>query len=326
MLPPWLTGASERLQQARDTGRLPASLLIHEDVGAGGRALAEHVVQLVLCPEAAAPCGRCASCRRVQKAEHPDFHLVLPDPELKTDRISVDQVRAVGATLALSSYEGQGSCVVLAPADAMTREAANALLKTLEEPRPHAHLVLLTSQPSRLPATIRSRCLVLRARSPDRATALEWLQASRPAARGDWEAVLDVLGVAPLEALDHDPPTLRALRDDVVATVKDALGGRMDIVRVADRWTRDELPLRLRAVENCLTRLALEGGQGGRQGAEMRPGTHLSGGDPDINIATALRLIDDVRELQRQMAATGLNKPLAVERHLWRLSGARATA
>ncbi|MGC4027813.1 MAG: DNA polymerase III subunit [Steroidobacteraceae bacterium] len=325
-LPDWLQGPRDRLVGAQRAGRLPAALLIHEDPGAGGSLLALQFARQLLCRDHRAmglACGECPRCRRVQQGEHPDIHHIVPDPELKSGQISVDQIREAAALLAMTAYEGGGSLVVIRPADAMTRAAGNALLKTLEEPRAGAHLVLLTTQPSRLPATVRSRCLVLRAVAPSRTEALAWLARQRAAAPGDWEAALDVLGNAPLAALDHDPAALRALRDDCLQVLAQAAAGRLDIVRIADRWAKDELALRLPAIENCLTRCVLDGveGEGGRR--ELRPGAHLPGRLPDINIATALRLLEGVRELHMQLYAP-LNRPLALECHLWRWSAALA--
>lgn len=320
-LPAWLAPASEQLLAAQRAGRLPAALLVHEDPGAGGGQLALQFALQLLCREPqpdGRACGACARCRRVLAGEHPDLHHVMPDPELKSGQITVDQIREASATLSMTAYEGGASLVVIRPAEAMNRQACNALLKTLEEPRSGAHLLLLTSQPSRLPATVRSRCLVLRAAAPSRQQALEWL---RSQGEGDWEAALDVLGEAPLAALEHDPAQLRALRDEVWQVLAQAATGRLDIVRVADRWAKDELPLRVSALENCLTRCALAAAEGSGTTAEMRRGTHLPEAIPAINIATALRLLDGVRELRFQLG-TSLNKPLAVERQLWRLGGA----
>lgn len=308
---PWLADATRRLDAARDADRLPAALLIHEARGLGAQQLAVHFAQLRLCAGNAPACGQCTHCRRVAQGEHPDFVLIGPDPESKLGQISVDQVRALARQLSLSSYEGRGTVVVLQPADALNRNAANALLKTLEEPRADAHLLLVTAAPSLLPATIRSRCQKLAVPAPDRETALAWLGEQQPAHRADWPAVLDVLGVAPMEALAADVPHLLALRRDVLAVLQDASQGRVDVIRTAEAWAKDEPALRLRCIENCLTGQLLA----------MRSGARLQGGPLDINIGPALRLLDSLREMQRDLA-TSLNKPLALERHLWLLNRA----
>jgi len=298
-----------QLRAAHAAGRLPPGLLIHEAPGTGGRSLALYFAQLLLCTGATPACGQCSGCRRVQHNEHPDFRLVEPDAESKLGQITIDQVRAIAEQLALSSYEGRGSCVVIDPAHALNRNAANALLKTLEEPRRDAHLVLLTSSPSLLPPTVRSRCQKLSLPAPDAAQTLAWLNEQQPGHRAQWPAVLEVLGMAPLQALQADVPRLLAMRDEILQVLSEAATGRLDVIRTADTWAKDELPLRLTCIENCLTARVLA----------MRAGARLQDGGLDINIGQAVRILDDVRKLQSQLA-TSLNKPLAVEDQLWRLS------
>jgi DNA polymerase-3 subunit delta' len=245
----------------------------------------------------------------VVSREHPDFIALNPDPESKLGQITVDQVRAVSEQLSLSSYEGRGTCVVIEPAHALNRNASNALLKTLEEPRRDAHLVLVTSSPSLLPATVRSRCLRLSLPIPDRDQVLTWLSTEQPQHRAQWPAVLEVLGVAPLEAARADVSRLLTLRDEMLRVLEGAAAGRIDVLRVADTWAKDDLALRLTCIENCLTARVLA----------MRAGARLQDGGLDINIGPALRILDDVRRLQGQLA-TSLNKPLAVEDQLWRIN------
>ena len=310
---PWLEPAAAQLQAAHAAGRLPTALLIHEAPGTGARQLATLFAQLRFCTASQPPCGQCSHCRRVGQGEHPDFLVVEPDAEKSRLRqISVQQTRDIARQLALSSYEGRGTVLVIQPADAMNRNAANALLKTLEEPRPDAHLLLLTTMPSQLPATIRSRCQKLAVTPPDRATALAWLTAQRPQHRNDWPAVLDVLGIAPLQALEADVERVRAIHEDLQRLLQAAAQGRIDVIRVAHGWAGEDLPLRLSGLENCLTDRILT----------MRGESRLSGAGRDINMASALRLLTDLAELRQQLAGAALNRPLAIERQLWKLQGA----
>jgi DNA polymerase-3 subunit delta' len=300
---------------AATAGRLPQGLLVHESPGSGGLRLVMRIAQLVLCAGTRPACGECSACQRVERGEHPDLLRVSPKAESKLQQISVDDVRDACEQLVMTSYEGRGSVAVVSPADALNHNAANALLKTLEEPRPNLHVVLVTARPSALPATILSRCLKLRIPPPPRAEVLAWLQGQRPSA--DWAAALDSVGGAALEAQDADPAQLRQLRDDTWRALREAGKGSLDVVRTADAWSRDSLLLRLNCIETYLTRRVLEGPEVNRQSVEMRSGAHLPGPDPDLNIASALTLLEAVKEL-RQQASTTLNKALAVERLLWR--------
>jgi hypothetical protein len=123
-----------------------------------------------------------------------------------------------------------------------------------------------------------------------------------------------LLGVTPLEALAADVPRLLAIRQDTYRLLDDALHGRIDVIRTAEAWARDELPLRLRGLENCLA-AGLLGANDGRRSP--------SGGIA-TDMARALRLLEQLRELQRQLAGAALNRPLALERQLWSLNSAAA--
>ena len=317
-MPPWLQDAAQQLGRARANQRMPHALLLHEAPGAGGALFATYAAQLLLCSGATPACGECRGCQRVARNEHPDYRIIVPDPELKLGQITVDQVRDLGEQLSLSSHEGAGTCVLITPAHALNRFSANSLLKTLEEPRPGVLLILLTSSPSLLPATLRSRCLRLRLPAPDREAALNWLQAQK-GSREDWSAALDVLGIAPLEALGSDVEHLKGIRADVLRVLQDARQGRVDVVRISAQWSQDDLPLRLRCIENCLTGLVLRGAGAARAASELRGGAQLQTAALDINIRGALGLVDGVRELQRQLG-TSLNKTLAVESYLWQMN------
>lgn len=316
---PWFAGPMARVREAHAAGHLAQSLLVHADPGAGGVAFAHRVAQLLLCEagSGAAPCGTCRHCTRIAAGTHPDVALILPLEDSK--QIRVEQVREVLEQLSLTSYEGGASVRIFAPADAINAQAANALLKTLEEPRRDAYLVLVAAQPSLLPATVRSRCLRLRLAVPTYDEALAWLQRIQPSPA--WPAALQVTGVAPFDALGHDPAALQDLRDETWSLLQGMARG-IDVVRTAETWGKDPaLALRLGCVENCLTGLALRRGGELGQSVEMRPAAHLSGPELDINITTVLGLLQQVHELRLQIA-TPLNKGLALERLLWRFSAA----
>ena len=187
---------------------MPHALLIHEAPGTGGDWLAAWTAALVLCGRGkSAPCGECAACRRVAALQHPDVNWVRPQEESR--QIRIEQVRELSAELALTSHGGGYKVGVIAPADALNRFAANALLKTLEEPPSRTLLILVATEPSRLPPTVLSRCQRLQIRAPERADSVAWLNAVRGEA--DWDAALDSLGEAPLQVAQGDPAELAAV-------------------------------------------------------------------------------------------------------------------
>ncbi|MDX1609369.1 MAG: DNA polymerase III subunit delta' [Halofilum sp. (in: g-proteobacteria)] len=184
---PWQSGQWARLQQAQQTGRLPHALLLAAPAGTGLRAFAERWGQARLCRAAheQRPCGQCPACEQSAAGTHPDF--VRLEPEERGKAIGVDAVRALTERVALTAGP-QGKVALIDPADAMTLQAANALLKTLEEPPAGSVILLLSHRASRLPATVRSRCQVLTFGLPPRQAALEWLQQAGVAEAPTWLA------------------------------------------------------------------------------------------------------------------------------------------
>jgi len=279
------------LRAAYANGRMPHALLIHEAPGAGGEWLAGWAAQLVLCGNrAAAPCGACVACRRAGALAHPDLLWLRPLEESR--QIRIEQVRDLSADLALTSHGGGYKVGVIAPADALNRFAANALLKTLEEPPPRTLLVLVAAQPSRLPPTVISRCQRLRAPAPTRGQAVAWLSAARGTA--DWDAALDVLGEAPMLAVQADPKEVAEIGADTRRTLDALALGSAEPVAAAERWARADFPLRLLCCEKWLTERIR---RAGRDSSSLRE---------------LFALVDEVRDLRANLDAP-LNRALALE-------------
>jgi len=155
------------LLRARASGQVHGAYLFEGPPGAGKLALATFFARLLLCKAAtpAGPCGRCHDCHLLAagageggRISHPDLHWVEADG----GRIKIDAVRELRAALALSANEGGRRVGLLPEAEKLRVEAANALLKTLEEPPPGAVLILVASAAELLPRTLRSRTLRLR--------------------------------------------------------------------------------------------------------------------------------------------------------------------
>lgn len=196
-------------QLVRDRERLPHALLLHGMPGVGKSQLALALAEWLLCaqPLAKQACGQCLSCNWLAQGGHPDLCIVEPRVEDACDKprrsmqlISVDDIRMATDMLALSSHQGGWRVVLIRPAEAMNAAAANALLKTLEEPPPRVMLILISHQPRRLLPTVRSRCHKLAVPRPDRQVALAWLSEQGLA---DAEALLLEAGGAPLLALEY---------------------------------------------------------------------------------------------------------------------------
>jgi hypothetical protein len=135
--------------------------------------------------------------------------------------------------------------------------------------------------------------------------------------------VLEVVGDAPLRALDSDPAELLALRRETEAQLEAALEGTLEVTPAAERWAeRDGFELRLRCAENWVTRRLYAQLQGGGEVTELHTAAHLPAAISSMNIRGLIRLLDALYELKR-LATTTINKALAVEQLLWQLRAAR---
>jgi len=307
---PWLAGARAQLLAAYQHSRMPHALLIQDAPGAAGTQLALWAAQLMLCsaPTAQGPCTQCPGCTGVMGQRHPDFTRVglLEDSK----QIRIEQARELSADLALASHQGGYKVALIDPADALNWNAANALLKTLEEPPPATLLILVALQPSRLPATVLSRCTRVRIRAPTRAEAIAWLR--QFAGEGPWEAVLEVIGNAPLQASDLDPQGVLEVRDQTLAGLADLGARRADPAQLADHWNRTELALRLACFENWLTDRIRRGLGAGTYSVEMRDGAHPPRPDTGSNVPRLFDLLDQLRAL-RAALSTPVNRSLVLE-------------
>ena len=307
--PPWIGSEMATLAAAHQAGRLPHGLMIHEAPGTGGDWLAQWAARLVLCQSATgAPCGACPNCHRVAAAQHPDLLVLQPIEDSR--QIRIEQVRELSEELALTAHQGAYKVAIITPADTLNRFAANALLKTLEEPPSRTLLMLVVTQPSRLPATILSRCQRIRIRAPARPQAVSWLEASRGA--GDWNAVLDTLGEAPMLAAEADPKAVVQIGAEVRQALEAAAAGGGDPVATADRWARADLPLRLSCIENWLTeRIRIQVGSDGFF-TKVGAGPYTSRSDAVLNTGHLFELVDGVRELKSSLESP-INRGLALE-------------
>ena len=250
---PWQRRAYAQACEAIDSGRLAHGLLFCGPANLGKRIVAERLAQRLLCDSRSAggePCGTCRACRLFAAGTHPDFRNVSfvfnkEGTRLRTE-IVIEQIREISEKLTLTPQYGGAQVVLVDPADAVNHAACNALLKTLEEPQPGRYLWLLSANPARLPATIRSRCQRLEFRLPPHAEALAWLRQQGHAAKAAEEA---------LDAARGHPGLAHAwlqdgglvLRREVAGDLSQLAAGKAAVVPTAQRWTADDqAELRLR--------------------------------------------------------------------------------
>ena len=248
---PWLEEPYAFLESAHREGRLGHGWLLTGPAGLGKINLALTVANRLLNPGAAAAgrlsaaaAGPAMSMRHEPSDHHPDLHWVFPEPEKRS--ISVAQIRQTADSLTRTSLLGQAKIVVVEPADALTLAAANALLKTLEEPTRDTYLFLISHQAGRLPATIRSRCQTLSLPQPQLESSVDWLsEQAEGASRTDWAQLLALAGGSPFRALTlyengyHNKNSIFEEKFHLISENK------LDPQAVADDWLKEgiELPL-----------------------------------------------------------------------------------
>jgi DNA polymerase III subunit delta' len=316
---PWLDGARARLQSAWLQQRMPHALLIYGIAGVGKHVLADWIARAVLCDrnaETLAACGECTSCRLYQSSTHPDLRWLMPEEDKQ--QISVDQIREMCASLAMTSFRQGYKVAVVEPAQMMTTAAANSLLKTLEEPSPRTVLILIATRLNGLLPTIRSRCQQIAVPVPSQRVAQSWLERSGLAQSTLVSTdVFELARGAPLKALEYAKSDAGSDLQDVADGLAAYLAGRVDVTQVAKRWANEGLPQRLMCLEYCLERLVRSTllGIDDRFTRDILPS-----GTGQLNIKRIFECIDTLRELRARLDRVALQRELALESLLITLS------
>jgi DNA polymerase-3 subunit delta' len=242
---PWQTSLWNSLVARVRTDNLPHALLFTGSVGYGKSVLAEALIHGLLCQSPAdsgTACGQCQSCRLLAAGTHPD--LIWLEPEEAGKAIPVDRIRATGAFFALKGQYSGRQIVCINPAEAMNRHAANSLLKTLEEPTEDALLILISSQPSLLLPTIRSRCQQVVFLRPEAQASEAWLQTQLNEVKesATIKNLLALSNGAPLAAQALHETGGLAVRHDLASQWIGVAEGNTDPLVCAKQWSELGLP------------------------------------------------------------------------------------
>ncbi|MDB6062122.1 MAG: polymerase subunit delta [Verrucomicrobiaceae bacterium] len=232
---PWQNEQWQRIFQQREAGQLAHALLLAGPPAVGKRIFARALGYALLCqsPSHGFACGECKACALLSAQTHPDFLWLAPEESGKA--VKIDQVRQLVETMAQTAQQGGIKVVVVEPAEAMNRNSANALLKTLEEPTGNALLMLVTDAPGRLLPTIRSRCQRLEFPVPPLDVTRSWL-ALRGVEAAKLESVLAEADGKPLLASEFLDGEGFAARQELSAEMAAVLSRQMSAVTLAERW------------------------------------------------------------------------------------------
>ena len=236
---PWQGPLWQQLLEYMTLQRVPQALLICGSAGIGKRQLAEVYARSLLCHGPFADhsaCGVCQGCKLWAAQTHPDYLLI--EPEEPGKGIGIDKIRQLIVKLALKPQFSAYRVVIIEPADLMNTAAANAFLKSLEEPTERTCLLLLTDNPARLPATIRSRCQLLHCPTPDRMIAMQWLQ--QQAIQQNPELLLNLAQGAPLLAKKYAEQNLLSIRQELFQNWLLVAEGKANLIALAEQWLKQQ--------------------------------------------------------------------------------------
>ncbi len=309
----------------RQFERLPHGLLLHGRPGLGKHDFAVQLAQALLCaePRQGSACGQCQSCQLFLSGTHPDFHVIQPEEvaesaedlcsryavrypasDKKRERASRDitiyQIRCLIEDAQSRPFIGRRKILLLSPAEAMNINAANSLLKLLEEPPVGSMLLLVTSHPARLPATIRSRCSAVLFKAPARDAGLAWLASRTGGNDKESVSLLELAGGAPLLAKSLLDEGFTEVRSGLLKDLNDLRAGREEPVACAARWKTVGAKTCLNLLYGFLTEL-IKDGLGALDPARAMPEilAHLKQDKNKYKVSELYKFIDVIHEYQR---------------------------
>ena len=249
---PWHHTCWQQFIQARSQNQLPHAILLTGEEGIGKLALAKRMAKSLVCinnesnPDDA--CNSCKACKTYDSGANPDYSEIrLLDDKLQ---IGVDQVRELSSFLHHSRSFNTTRVVIINPVERMNLNAANSLLKSLEEPTEHTVMILVTSQLSQLLATIKSRCQTFTVKTPSIEQSIAWLKTQQSKQSNEQndnetdainpEKALEITGNKPLKAIQLNADEVEQRRHffkDLYAIIKQQLS----VTEVAKKWDKQDL-------------------------------------------------------------------------------------
>jgi DNA polymerase-3 subunit delta' len=233
---PWQQNQWNKVKDTFHTGRLAHALLLTGPDGIGIDHFAYSLSAFLLCSDKKEnhACGLCKSCVLLGSQNHPDFFMI--EPEEPGKQIKVDDIRGLINFIHLSSQYSSSKIVIINPAEAMNRNAANSLLKTLEEPPDGVIFLVVSSQPARLAVTIRSRCQRLNFSKATNEIGINWL---KDVAQVDTNKATELFTSCegrPLDALKLIESKTSIHRIEVLSDLKTLTQASADTIGIAKKW------------------------------------------------------------------------------------------
>ncbi len=311
---PWQQSQWQLLIQRKQQANLPHALLLTGKQGMGKFAFAQQLAYALLCTSPQADgqaCGNCRHCHLLNAHNHPDLTII--QPEKATAMIKIEQIRTLITKMQQTSQLDGYNIVIIEPAEKLNIAAANALLKTLEEPRAKALLILVSAAPHLLPATIRSRCQWITFTHVSDDLINSWLAKYHDNKATD-NLLLDIAQGAPLQALALTDPEQLKFYQNCLQQIAMLLQKQLDPLSFAAKCC-EESPEKVLRLLMIMLNYAIK----------QAFSATLKINDPVIadlvtllanqyQIMDLFRLLDKLMRTQMQIAsANNINKQLAVE-------------
>ena len=327
---PWQIPLWQQLSELFESKQLAHAYLFHGDSAMGKSQFVSALAHFLLCQNrsSTSACGTCANCKQGGANYHPDILQIAPEEGSKD--IKINQIRAMSEFAIRTSHTGAAKIIIIHNAEHLNANAANALLKTLEEPTPNTYLFLISDLPGRLVATIRSRCQKLNFPTPSREQASEWLQSILGSSAGI-EALLNASGNNPVRALALADGDQLQTKQQFLASLCELALGKVSIQFVLGLSAKiGELDVLgyLASTSSILVKCLLSNEETAKEPREVEQPTLalyavLASSHDKVN-STAKRLLrfnSEVEQARRQLAAsTNPNPQLIMESLLWHWS------
>ena len=334
---PWQGAQWAQLSRAFAASQLAHAYLLSGSEGLGKSLFAESFARYVLClnpvaqnavgglAEWAVACGTCTNCLKCGAGNHPDILTI--ELEEGSKNIKIDQIRWLSEFVIRSSHSGGAKMVIIQDAHLLNPNAANALLKTLEEPNDNTHVILVSDHPGRLVATIRSRCQKLAFQAPSADIAAPWLRSIIGA--GNVDAILDASDMRPLIALqlaEGDSLQARAQFLQNICDVKTGKKSIQQVLALIAKNSESEVLQHFSAFLSKLTKYSLTGIIDNEGDPALQSMYALLVPSKEKQLAQAVarslaHFYTEVETARRQLASsTNPNPQLIMESILWQWS------
>jgi len=239
---PWQQSQWTNIQRALEQKRLAHALLLTGPEGMGKSRFAQMLIGSLLCQNRGATlqaCGECRSCQLYKSGNHPDFTQIAPEEPGK--QIGIDRVRSLGAVVSLKPQLSGHKCILVEEAHMMNNSAANAFLKTLEEPSANTHLILVTNQPAKLLPTIRSRCQLIQFTPDFNEISTRWVEQELTAlniVNINAEQLIGMAAGAPLQAINYARNGTQNQIDEFSKTLLELSQNRATATQATEKWLK----------------------------------------------------------------------------------------